>query len=259
MVDSSGSSRSSSSSENEASRKDSGRAFAKRKIRKRKNIDRYDNDAVVDIDLVNSSDTKNDATLVDGDDQKISPTLPCTVGPYDVICGRNKTAFNNIGNRRFRFTVALALPRFLSAKSRKEKSIVIESIKQLIHQNGGRFLMMPNDEEEDVVANSNSDHSTAWTELDTKQSHLKVGHALRDVERKQAKAKELQQMQLRQQKKETQRRNNVTHNHPIRSTLEGNTMLNVSISDPLLLIRQTGTCDQNEYDTASISTISYSF
>ena len=145
MVDTSGSSHcstSSSSSESGRMKSDtlhtnnsSGRAHAKKKRRKRRQRDRQDkNDDMIDeFDLLNST-AKNigTATPADDDDQKIPSILSCTIGPYDVICGRNKTAFNNIGNRRFRFTIALALPRFLIAKSRKEKSIVIQSVQQLV-------------------------------------------------------------------------------------------------------------------------------
>ena len=152
MVDTSGSSHcstSSSSSESGRMKSDtlhtnnsSGRAYAKKKTRKRRQRDRQDkNDEMIDeFDLLNSTAKNNGTTPADDDDddQKIPSILSCTIGPYDVICGRNKTAFNNIGNRRFRFTIALALPRFLIATSRKEKSIVIQSIQQLVHQNGGR-------------------------------------------------------------------------------------------------------------------------
>jgi hypothetical protein len=32
-----------------------------------------------------------------------------TLGSYDILCGRGKIAFNNIGNRRFRVTISLNL------------------------------------------------------------------------------------------------------------------------------------------------------
>jgi len=88
------------------------------------------------------------------------------LGNYDVICGRHKTAFNNVGNRRFRVTVSLSLARYLSAPTRKDKSIVIKSVAALVRSTGGRFLQR---------------NKGAWVELDEKQTHVKVGHALRDM------------------------------------------------------------------------------
>ena len=88
------------------------------------------------------------------------------LGFYDVICGRHKAAFDNIGNRRFRVLVALAHDKYANAPSRANKSIVIKDIVDSIHNGGGRFLQR-------LGCN--------WVELDDKQTHDKVGHALRDM------------------------------------------------------------------------------
>jgi hypothetical protein len=72
--------------------------------------------------------------------------LESELGQDDVICGRSKMAFNNVGNRRFRATISLALEHFVKASERK----------------GGR-----------------SGH--VFNALTKKQSRLKVGHALRDM------------------------------------------------------------------------------
>lgn len=88
------------------------------------------------------------------------------LGLYDVICGRHKAAFNNVGNRRFRVTVSLALERYSTAPTRKDKSTVIKSVADLVRGNGGRFLKWK---------------QGAWVVLNEKQTHEKVGHALRDA------------------------------------------------------------------------------
>jgi hypothetical protein len=87
---------------------------------------------------------------------------------FDVLCGRDKNAFNNPGNRRFRRLVSDALERYLKASTRKEKSMVIRSVVETVRRQGGRFLQV--------------DRSTKrYIELDDKQSHEKTGHALRDM------------------------------------------------------------------------------
>jgi hypothetical protein len=98
------------------------------------------------------------------------------LGPYDVICGRHKAAFNNIGNRRFRFTVSLALERYLRAPTRKAKSLVIARLADLVHANGGHFFELKQNS-----SSASEDNGLQWVELSRKKSHQKVGHALRDM------------------------------------------------------------------------------
>jgi hypothetical protein len=88
------------------------------------------------------------------------------IGSYDVLCGRHKLAFNNIGNRRFRITVSLSLERYLTSPRRQDKTLVVFSIVKLIKDNGGRFLKWKKDR---------------WIDLEEKQAREKVGHALRDM------------------------------------------------------------------------------
>lgn len=84
-----------------------------------------------------------------------------------MLCGRNKDAFNNGGNKRFRVTVSLYLDCFMGAKSRKEKNTVIKSILKIVESNGGKFLEFKK--------------NLGLVELSTKKAHTKVGHALRDM------------------------------------------------------------------------------
>jgi hypothetical protein len=88
------------------------------------------------------------------------------IGSYDVLCGRHKLAFNNIGNRRLRVTVSLSLERYLANTSRQDKTLVIISIVKLLQETGGRFLKWKKDR---------------WIELGEKQAREKVGHAFRDM------------------------------------------------------------------------------
>lgn len=82
-----------------------------------------------------------------------------------VIAGRHKEAFNNIGNRRFRVTVSLFLERYLIATTKQDKSMIIMEIVDIVNSNG-RFLKR---------------RKGNWVELDEKEAKHKVGHALRDM------------------------------------------------------------------------------
>jgi hypothetical protein len=103
----------------------------------------------------------NDTSLRTKNDLQLSG-----IGSYDVLCGRHRLAFNNIGNRRLRVTVSLSLERYLAKPSRQDKTLVIISIVKLIRESGGRFLKWKKDR---------------WIELGEKQAREKVGHALRDM------------------------------------------------------------------------------
>jgi hypothetical protein len=97
------------------------------------------------------------------------------LGPYDVICGREKCAFNNIGNRRFRVTVALYLDRYMNATTRKEKSNIVKLVARTVQDNGGRFLQSRR------YSSNNDDAEDCWVVLSTRQRNEKTGHALRDM------------------------------------------------------------------------------
>lgn len=88
------------------------------------------------------------------------------LGPNDVLCGKDKEAFNSIGNRRFRVSVSLIIGRYIQAKSKQEKTLVIQSLVNVVKESGGRFLKRKND---------------GLVELNEKQTQQKVGHAIRDT------------------------------------------------------------------------------
>lgn len=91
----------------------------------------------------------------------ISSRIIVSVNPYDILCGRGKTAFTHPGNRRFRDTVASVVDEYNAAGSRLGKSMVVTRIVQGIRAEGGRFLKL--------------DRSThRYYELDDKQAKEKV-------------------------------------------------------------------------------------
>ena len=105
-----------------------------------------------------------------------APSKIKTLGPYDILCGRTSTAFNNIGNRRFRMTISFNLKRYLDAPTRSEKSVVIWSIVKLLREDvGARFLKTT---------------KNGYVELSEKKMREKVGHALRDMAMAEHKAAE---------------------------------------------------------------------
>ena len=91
----------------------------------------------------------------------------CELKDTDVICGRSKSAFEHIGNRRFRVTISIFLRRYLENTNRLDRSMLIYEIIDTVHESGSRFLK----------ESSNGE----WVELSQKERRNKVGHALRDA------------------------------------------------------------------------------
>lgn len=100
--------------------------------------------------------------------EKIDADLPPDLGPYDVLCGRHKAALNNIGNRRLRVTVSMYLDRFMTARDRKEKSLVISTVLSVVEQSGGRFLAW-------------SAAEKAHVPIHRKRAYDKCSHLFRDM------------------------------------------------------------------------------
>lgn len=108
-------------------------------------------------------------TVVSNEDAIRSKTLQKSFPrkTYDVICGRSKLAFNNIGNRRFRIIISLYLKRYLRIKNRSDRSKLIDEIVNTVHSAGGQFLKETRGE--------------CFVEIDREVRRNKVGHALRDA------------------------------------------------------------------------------
>lgn len=90
---------------------------------------------------------------------------------YDVMCGRGIHSQNNSGNRRFRAIIDENLEQYLEVRTKREKSLIVQSIIARIHRNKGRFVRKDRDTGE-------------WHEIDTHEVKEKVGHALRDAKQK---------------------------------------------------------------------------
>jgi hypothetical protein len=95
------------------------------------------------------------------------------VGPYDVLSGRDKAVFNHVGNRRFRVSLALWIPRYDEAQTKSEKAAVIGTLCHMLKNEAGiRFLKK---------YDGGPGEEGFYMELNTTQTKKKVGHAIRDM------------------------------------------------------------------------------
>lgn len=102
---------------------------------------------------------------------------------YDVICSRAKQFYQLPGCQRFRHIVRAAIPAYMKACSRLDKSSVIASIIDMVihHPDFGRIRFW-----------KYNNASNTWVMLNSDQIRDKVGHALREM---------IQEMKRTQRKK----------------------------------------------------------
>ena len=102
---------------------------------------------------------------------KSSPDTPLIqeLGPYDILCGRGKTAFHNIVNRRFRVTMSMNLDAYMNARCKIERSVLIATIVANLTQDVGARFLKP------------QKSGGGYIQLNDAKAREKVAHALRDM------------------------------------------------------------------------------
>lgn len=104
------------------------------------------------------------------------------LGPNDVLCGRDRHSFNNVGNRQFRIAISLNLPRYVACKNRTERSRAIHLLhKELLETYRLRFYKRVAAARRGGESSNTNTNTSTLIELDWKQSREKVAHALRDA------------------------------------------------------------------------------
>ena len=91
-------------------------------------------------------------------------------GEYDIVCGRGKGSYNCPGNKKFRAIVNRNIDRYLAAKSRLDKSLVLASIiDEVRQQNNGNVRFVKKDKNQ------------GWVEISEDQVREKAGHTIRET------------------------------------------------------------------------------
>jgi len=86
----------------------------------------------------------------------------------DIVCGRGKGGFNRAGNKRFRAMVRQHIPAYTAAKTKVDKSAVIDNILDRVQSMtpAPRFVAMK---------------AGSWVEISQEQAREKVGHSMREA------------------------------------------------------------------------------
>ncbi len=133
-----------------------------------------------------STETDNDSPGVE--QGIVTPTIVAQLGPYDVLCGRDRRCSSNVGNHQFRTLIQQSAHRYLKCESKFERSKAIGIIVEELQENPQgsiRFFKR-------VKGSDPNDEEAVIEQLDAKQSREKIAHALRDyaAQRRNNQAKE---------------------------------------------------------------------
>jgi hypothetical protein len=118
----------------------------------------------------------------------------------DVLCGRDREAHGNVGNRKFRVMISWYRNKYQNAKSRDEKTRVTNEIVASIRACGGRFL-------------KKDENTNIWHDVSDEYAHEKVSHALRS-------AKDPEKKCQRKKQKVTHQPPTPEENHTFQTLLE---------------------------------------
>lgn len=129
---------------------------------------------MVDSIVINKKRRISNARSVDDFPVKCDRIIELPLGfvpsAFDVICGKGKTAYEHVGNRRFRVTIEINLPAYREATSKLEKSMIVMSVVDMVRSispNGG-FIKQ--------------DHKTGrWYQITDHMCREKVGQTLREA------------------------------------------------------------------------------
>ena len=173
------------------------------------------------------------------DDDSITMTAESVIlGPYDVICGRGKLSFNNIGNRRFRMIIGMNVSKYNGINSRHWKGLFIRSlVDTFVNEIGAKFYKM------------NRNNTKQLIELTKTQRREKIGHALRDVVAFQESQQKLQREKMSVVKTTTTPTPTKQKSLPLSSTEESkwNQILSNSVMDDV----NCSTDAANDYEIIS--------
>ena len=95
-------------------------------------------------------------------------------GTHDVVCGRGKGSYNRPGNKRFRSLVATYIPQYKRARSKIDKSMVLNDIIDKVRS-------FTNPDSGSAAQFVKYTKSSGWVLIGDEHAREKVGHAIREA------------------------------------------------------------------------------
>jgi hypothetical protein len=95
-------------------------------------------------------------------------------GAYDVVCGRGKGSYNRPGNKRFRSLVATYIHQYISARTKMDKSMVLNTIIDQVNS-------YTNPDTGLAAQFVKYTKAAGWVMIGDEHAREKVGHAMREA------------------------------------------------------------------------------
>jgi hypothetical protein len=95
-------------------------------------------------------------------------------GAYDVVCGRGKGSYNRPGNKRFRSIVETYIPQYISARTKMDKSMVLNAIIDQVNS-------YTNPDTSLAAQFVKYTKAAGWVMIADEHAREKVGHAIREA------------------------------------------------------------------------------
>lgn len=142
--------------------------------------------------------TKNTMSTNDNKEEQMTISK---LGPFDVLCGRDKKCNNNAGNHQFRVLINSNLDRYMLCTSKFERSKIISMISEEILDNPNGSIRFFKRVQGSAAQDSKTDDDgvSLLEQLDRKKSHEKIAHALRDYAVQQRKNQKRHENSMAQQ------------------------------------------------------------
>jgi hypothetical protein len=122
---------------------------------------------IFSVSMMSNADMNPDCSKI-GDME--SGLMPSGFEPdgMDIVCGRGWANVSREGNKAFTAIIQINLHLYLKASCRVEKTAIVGDILDRIVGSGARFF-------------KKDKNTQRWRQMNREESHVKIGHAIRDM------------------------------------------------------------------------------
>jgi hypothetical protein len=107
------------------------------------------------------------SVVPDAKERRFLPS-PYQPNKVDIVCERGKAFAQHPGTKKYSEAIRSNLQRYVEARKRIDKSLVVACITSSLREGGARFIKFDK-------------KSKRYYEISEDQAHLKTGHAIRDL------------------------------------------------------------------------------
>jgi hypothetical protein len=108
------------------------------------------------------------SVVPDAEERQLLPSCYHQPNEIDIVCERGRTFEKHPGNKKFSEAIRSNLQRYVEARRRVDKILIVTNVTSSLREGGARFIKLNN-------------KSKCYYEISEDQAHKKTGHAIRDL------------------------------------------------------------------------------